>query len=509
MRPISNYTSDEAEQMKMPFRPSSRIEALVNKSSKSIGASCNVYLVEDDLNDIAFSQAWGTSVLGYQGAPSWDVSKLRPINTPLGSKGTASGAVSFARVYDSIVGEMRREEKKNGAGIVGLDYKHPELERFLNEPLKHAYKMVYLPMHDTSEATDLLKNNALLSLLSEAYDQFKTFLVKRPLPLADGTELGVNLCTEVEIPTKGFCNLGALNLSYFTPKNIHFLPAFFKLAMTKMVDYERKCREAAITTHFLSCPSPANRQVGLGIYGLSSVLGAWGNTYEEFNEALKFYGVDYLEGIEEILALVVTQNSKKTLAQTFASYLIQAYFEASTIAADAGLRAAFCIQPTVSTSQRSLDAFGYNVSPEVQPVDGIKHEGGVNYIRKSAIKGDSVQVCHPYTWTLDEVSYETYAETSALLQQLMESTGLAHRHSHCFYGERFTTQDLRNFYTGATRHRKSLYYRLPFSNNTSSLRKDSLWQEVDSGELFDGDLETLLSGCNLQKKGELDCDCQM
>lgn len=505
MKPIFNYTKDEVELMQLPFKPSSRVLALEHGTSKSVGASCNVSIVEDDLNAIAYAQAWGTSVLGYQGAPAWDLSKLRPIGSKLGTKGTASGATSFARVFDAIVGEMRREEKKNGAGMVGLDYRHQELRRFLDEPLKHAYKVVYLPMHDTVEAAFLLQDNQSLSLLAEAYNNFKCFLVKRPLPLADGTELAINLCTEVELPNKGFCILGSINLSYFTEANIYWLPAYFRMGMHRMVQYETMARTAAANTQFLQCDNPNNRQVGLGIYGLASVLGAWGIEYKEFNEALVYFGVNSNAHISQTLQQINNCSLDLDRAHTFVKYLVQAYADASIIARDAGLRAAFCIQPTVQQSQRSLDAYGYNVSPEIQPVDAIKHETGVSFIRKSAIKGDSVQVCHPGTWTIDEVPYETYAYTSALMQQLMDSTELSHRHSHCFYGERFTVENLKQFYLGQTRQRKSLYYRLPYTNNTESLRKDELWQDVGEGELYSGDLQSLLSK---QKPNTIVCECQ-
>jgi Ribonucleotide reductase, barrel domain len=507
--PKDLYTPEEQEMMRLPFRTSSRIQSM-SKGGKSIGASCNFFSIDDSISSIGDSFKWATEVLYVEGAPSLDLSNLRPKGSKVNGGGTASGAVSFGRIHDSIIGQMRRVEKKNGAGIVGLDYNHPELQDFLQEPFKNAYKMVYLPMHDTPEANLLLEDSASVELLAKAYDEFKCFLVKRPLPLADGTELGINLCTEVEIPHKGFCILGALNLSYFTPDNVYWLPRYFALAMRRMVEYEAQARAASFVNGTLSCESPANKQVGLGIYGLASMLGAWGVSYEEFNEALTFYGVRERHhlSIGDLLSLAL-EHPAKTLAQVFARELITGYYEASKIAHNAGLRAAFCIQPTVSTSQRSLDAHGYNVSPEVQPVDGIKHEGGVNYIRKSAVKGDSVQICHPGTWTLDEVPYNTYALTSSLLQQLMDSTGLGHRHSHCFYGERFTTADFKAFYLGETRHRKSLYYRLPFTNNTASLRKDTLWQEVEEGELYAGSIDNLLASCGLQQAGQIDCDCTM
>lgn len=469
---------------------SSRISALINNTSKSIGASCNVFSLEDNMESIGEGLAWCSAVLAYQGAPSIDLSKLRPKNSKLGTGGTASGSVSFGRMYDAIVSQMRREEKKNGAGILYLDYSHPDLDDFLAEPYKHAYKGVYVPMHDTPEAEALLANTALLEKLTKAYDRFECFLVKRPSPI-EGEDLLVNLCTEIEIPHKGFCILGSINLSAFTQQELSLIPEYFKSAMEDLVSVENIANHAASKTKYLGCNSPANRQVGLGVFGLSSLLGRLGMTYEEFND-------DLYAGL----------FNKKTKTGSLAHYLTEAYARASKVARKAGLRAAFCIQPTVSTSQRALDCEGYNVSAEIQPVDGIKTESGVSLLRKSAIKGDKVETYHPGTWTMDEVPYEVYARTSALFQQLMESTGLAHRHSHCFYGKEFTTKDFRDFYLGETKYRKSLYYRLSPTNNTSSLAKHELWQDVVEGEISEFNLEDFILSKGNQKFGAIECECQ-
>jgi hypothetical protein len=472
---------------------SSRISALVNGTSKSIGASCNVFSVEDNMESIGEGLAWCSAVLSYQGAPSIDLSKIRPKDSALGTGGTASGSVSFGRMYDSIVSQMRREEKKNGAGILYLDYSHPDLDDFLAEPYKHAYKGVYVPMHDTPEADRLLEDTQLVNKLSKAYDRFECFLVKRPLDI-NGENMLVNLCTEIEIPHKGYCILGSINLSSFKDNELHLIPEAFKRAIEELVHVENVAMKAASKTKYLGCNSPANRQVGLGVFGLASLLGRLGMTYEEFNDGL----YDDLFNIKIKIGSLVY-------------YLREAYAIASKVARKAGLRAAFCIQPTVSTSQRAVDCEGYNVTAEIQPVDGIKTEDGVRLLRKSSIKGDKVETYHPKTWTMDEVPYDDYARTSALFQQLMDSTGLAHRHSHCFYGKEFTTQDFLEFYIGETKYRKSLYYRLSPTNNISSLTKHKLWQNVEEGEISDFDIGDFLleqQKSNAQKFGSIECECQ-
>lgn len=464
------------------FHESSRMTAL-KEGRKSIGASCNTFKVQDSITSIAEAHTWAYQVLAYQGAPSLDYSELRPVGSTLSSGGTSSGAVSFMQPFDSICATMRRTEKKNGAGIVYLDWKHPELQQFLAADFKAAYKAVYIPMHDTEEAQVFLSNKKMLKMLAAAYDSFKCFLVKRPEPW-EGVELMTNLCTEVEIPHYGTCVLGAFNLAgYETFEDFkRWFSTDFTTAAQLMLDQARLAWHTQERTPLrvkTAMDFDANRQFGLGVFGLASALGGWGLTYEEIAGDHPFWSV------------------------------LSSGYHAAADAVDPYVRAAFCIQPTVTTSQRAKDWRGFAVSPEIQPVIGLTHEDGVSTILKSAIHGDKVVTYAPGTQTIYDVDYDTYAIVSARWQSVMNSTGLAHRHSHCFYGSRFSVEQLESYYTDPLLKRiRSLYYRLPSKVNNEALKKDTLWQDVTEEELADFSVDALLAGGTCQLKGESDCECQ-
>lgn len=487
------------------FIPSSRITALVNSSSKSIGASCNTYQAQDSIESIADAHAWSYQVLAYQGAPSVDFSKLRPRGAKLGTGGVSSGAVSFMKPFDAIVSTMRREEKKNGAGIAYLSYDHPDLQEFLDAKFDSAYKGVWIPMHGTFESERFIRNKKLTKQLADAYNNFKCFLVKKPEPV-DGEPLLVNLCTEVEIPSRGSCILGAHNLAAYS--NLQefandFLDDFLR-STYEMYDYFN-LTQSAIKGTPLQCTSVLNRQFGLGVLGLASILGKFGITYEELGSDIASAmdaSDDSLPGALAFLADKVSPSS------VFARTLIEGYFFASRAMRDK-VRAAFCIQPTVSTAQRTYDYDGFHVSPEIQPVIGLKHEQAVSTIVKSAIKGDNQINYNPRTWTIDETPYEAYALVSNGFQRILDATGLGHRHSHCFYGKTFDAKQLVKYYNNPIYSRiKSLYYRLPFNMNVDSLRKDTLWQDVKQEEIAGFDVDALLSGASCQVySSEPSCDC--
>jgi hypothetical protein len=389
---------------------------------------------------------------------------------------------------------MRREEKKNSAMLIGLSYDHPELDEFLDASFKAAYKAVYVPHPDTKEGKRFLSDTAMLVKLAEAYDNFKTFIVKTPTDYMGAPRM-VNLCTEIEIPggyggtAGGYCILGAVNLAqHFDPS---LLPATFLQAVKAMEDYRQQAEQAA-SLQGIGNSQAANVQFGLGVYGLASWLGNHDKaTYEEFNAALR---------------LTLAGRRVESDLGDFAYHLVEAYRQAADwLEEHTNVIAAFCIQPTVSTAQRSLDYFGYNVSPEIQPVQGLPHGDAVTTIVKSEIKGDKTIHYHPNTPTIDQVPYEVYRETSELWQTMMDSTGLAHRHSHCFYGKSFTVDNLRHWYNSPVR---SLYYRLPYKVNTDSMNKAQLWQDVKEGELGDFDLDAILNGGSVQMFGAIECECQ-
>lgn len=487
------------------FIPSSRIEGML-LGKKSAGASCNVYEVDDNLEDIANAFKWAIHVLGYQGAPSIHLGKLRPEGSPISTGGTASGALSFAIPFDKHFATMRRTEKKNGAGLLSLpwNYEREELKKFLRYPFDAAYRSVTVPMHDTPEAAEFLADEELLKLLANAYDNFSTFLVKDPGYL-NGEKMFINLCTEVRIPKKGTCVLGAINAASFNLDNILYkLPLVMADAADSMYAYMVMSNEYIQGTP-IACNSPNNNQFGLGLFGLASFLGVSVISYAEFGDALHDT-IDRAGGDGAHIDDVFYASTYKTPAHLLVAALAKGYAYATENVVGK-VNAAFTFQPTVSTAHRSYDRYGYVSSPELQPVQGIRHEDAVSTIVKSAQKGDKLVDYHPATWTVQEVPYEDYARVSSGMQRLINSTGLAHRHSHCYYGDKFTTDTLRAWYTDKEyKQILSLYYRLKFANN-DSLKKDTLWQDTTGIIDADFDLDSFLQGA-AQEPGQITCDCE-
>ena len=464
---------------------------------KSIGASCNTFSVGDSIDSIAEATSWGLYVSSYQGAPSWDISQLRPRNSAIASGGTSSGAASFSNVFDSVVGSMRRETKKNGAGIVYIDAFHPDLEEFLGLTFDYAYKAVYVPgNHDRDNQLELLES-PIASRLVTAYENNQAFIVKRPKPTEHG-ELLCNLCVEVEIPNRGTCVLGVINLAQYTPDNIHLLASDFYSASIEMHEAMLKVLNNLRNTP-LYCNSPDNRQFLLGLSGLASMLGIWGISYENFNKALS-YALTNADSIWQAYERSTTiENEKERL---LISNLLFAYTDATSFLRGK-VRAAFGIQPSATGAYDCSDALGFHSSAEIQPVIGVRYPEYVRGARKSALLGDMDVYWNPGTATVEDVPYEVYRETCCLFQSLFDLTGLAHRHSACFYGnEPFTLDSLETFMVSPQR---SLYYRLP-KTNQYAVDKSNIG--IDASDLFEDVSDLGLASCGIsQLPGSTECDC--
>jgi Ribonucleotide reductase, barrel domain len=470
------------------FRKSDRLNAFLTGSTKSTGFSCNTFVVGDSIGSIAEAAEWSLQVSAYQGAPSVDLSSLRPRNSRIASGGESSGAASFSKVFDAIVGSMRRPTKKNGAGIVWLRYDHPDLEEFFMSDFYAAYKGVYIPANSDQEAQQkLLESPELLERLATAYDEGVCFICKTPDVGLNNEPLVLNLCTEVEIPHRGGCTLGVINLSQYTTATIWELPNdFMDAALAMETDVNKVLQELPNTPLF--CTSPNNKQFGLGVSGLASLLANCGVSYAAFTTALEDV-VAWETRIWEIVDRA--EYLKTTSTSALLVYHICKAYEQATTALNRRVTKAFCVQPSATGAYQCADSSGYHSSPELQPVIGIRDGNGVHTIRKSQLLGDEKIVFHPATETVNDVPYAVYARLCNAWQQLLDSTGLAHRHSACWYsstGASFTVDDLRKFIEAP---RKSLYYRLP-SYNEVAIDKS----QVGTGLTCAFDLSDLEPGCD-------------
>ena len=397
------------------------------------------------------------------------LSKLRPKGTE-SIKGSdtlvASGPVSFAKLYSTLNEILRRGGTyRNGACVIHLDITHSDILDFVQCPrqeLPWVKRCVDVSKSSWSEAS-LGTKEAVLQGIARG----DIWLNKIKYDNERNRIYG-NVCLEVYLPSRGTCLLQHINLS---ANRIGDLRESFRKGMSELCDLHGRTGVGG-TGEYLS--PEQDRQVGLGVLGLSNFLANNNITYAQFGEAL--------EAVNE-------GRAYEGYAGLAARELYLAILEAASIARENNMKRAFAIAPTASCSYRSRDLNGYTATPEIAPpiartVDRDSGEFGVERVEYGNVEIAS------------EVGWETYKKVADQLMTMLSRTNLLHGYSFnswrdmVTYDEAFIDEWLVSSQT-------SLYYSLQVMSDVQD--KSNAYAALDEKEV-DEYLEGILN--------EPNCDCQ-
>tara|TARA_A100000164_G_scaffold17939_1_gene14604 strand:+ start:177 stop:920 length:744 start_codon:yes stop_codon:yes gene_type:complete len=226
-------------------------------------------------------------------------------------------------------------------------------------------------------------------------------------------------------------------------------------------------------------PPEEDRQVGLGMLGLSNFLANNNITYAEFGKAL-----------------TATNNAEpyEGYAGLAARELFLGIQQAANIARENNMERAFAIAPTASCSYRSRDLKGNTSTPEIAPpisrvVDRDSGEFGVEQVRYGDVEIAS------------EVGWINYKRVADQIMIMLDRTGLLHGYSFnswsdmVTYDEAFIEEWLKSPQT-------SLYYSLQVMSDTQD--KTDAYAALGDTEVQDY-LGSLFSEEPAMK---IECDCE-
>ena len=112
-----------------------RVQSWLDNPESRLPVSCTVYVVEDSMEGRAGIEAsWRfvSHALRFGAGCAVHLSNIRARGSENGKGLTASGPVSFAKIYSTLNETLRRGGiYKNGAVVAHLDIDHPDIIEFV------------------------------------------------------------------------------------------------------------------------------------------------------------------------------------------------------------------------------------------------------------------------------------------------------------------------------------------------------------------------------------------
>jgi len=445
-----------------------RVQSWIDDPTGRLPVSCTVFVVENEMegpNGIEASWRFASHALRYGAGCAIHLDNLDPKGHQRPSGVTASGPVSFGKIYSTLNEILRRGGVyKNGAIVLHISLNHPDALDFITTPrselpwVKRCINITEEWWQDCTFKEELLYGikSGDIWLNKVKYDN-------------EGNRIRGNVCLEVYLPSRGTCLLQHVNLSACEFGNI---TRAFAEGMSELCALHA-ATGIDVSGEYLS--PKVDRQVGLGMLGLANLLRRYGITYRQFGNALSQYNRG------EIV---------RTPAFELVSEIASGVEGAAAIAREYNMVRAFAIAPTASCSYRSRDLDGFTATPEIAPpisrtVDRDSGTFGVQTYNYGDVEIAS------------EVGWDAYKQVADGMMTLLDRTGLLHGYSFnswsdvVTYDNAFVEEWLRSPQT-------SLYYSLQVMGDTQD--KTDAYAALDAEDV-ENYLEDILTN-------ELTCDCQ-
>ena len=446
-----------------------RVENWMKDPEGRLPVSCTVFVVEDSMegdNGIEASWRYVSHALRFGAGVAVHLSKLRPKGHENGKGLTASGPVSFGKIYSTLNETLRRGGiYKNGACVLHLDIVHPDIIEFITTPradLPWVKRCVDLNEAQWELADDTTKEAIIYGIRSGDI-WLNKYKYNDKLERIYG-----NVCLEVYLPSRGTCLLQHINLGAC---NIDTIPRAFSEGMSSLCNLHSRTGVGA-TGEYL--PPETDKQVGLGLLGLANLLRRYKVTYEQFGSAL-----------DEINNGGFTAGP----AGEIANALQHGIKIAQNIAEDNDMVRAFAIAPTASVSYKSKDIDGYTCTPEIAPPISKKIDRDSGTFGVQSYDYGDVEIA-------SEVGWDAYKRVADGIMTMLNNTGLLHGYSFnswsdvVQYNNSFVEEWLASPQT-------SLYYSLQVMGDTQD--KSDAYAALD-----ESDVEDYLKGIIEPPQ----CDCQ-
>mgnify|MGYP003147834624 FL=1 len=444
-----------------------RVQSWIDDPNSRLPVSCTVFVVENEMegpNGIEASWRFASHALRYGAGCAIHLSKLDPKNYERPSGVTASGPVSFGKIYSTLNEILRRGGVyKNGAIVLHLDMDHPDCLEFIQasrQELPWVKRCVNITDDWWKACT--FKEELLYAIKSGDVWLNKVKYDK------EGNRVYGNVCLEVYLPSRGTCLLQHINCGACDVGN---LESAFVEGMTQLCELHAKTNVDA-SGEYLS--PTVDRQVGLGMLGLANLLRRFKVSYKEFGQGL----MDLNRGR-------LSASAGYALAEAFRG----AIEAAARVARDHGMVRAFAVAPTASCSYRYKDTDGFTTTPEIAPPIARHVDRDSGTFGVESYDYGNVEIA-------SEVGWHDYKKVADGLMTLLDNTGLLHGYSFNSWSD-MITYDNTFVEEWLASPQTSLYYSLQVMGDTQD--KSNVYAALEDSDV-DSYLEELLSPVP-------DCNC--
>jgi ribonucleoside-diphosphate reductase alpha chain len=289
------------------FMGAGRVQSAMGSPRNVTAYNCFVSgQIEDNMDSIMSAAAQAAETMRRGGGIGYDFSRIRPSGDRIVSLGsTASGPVSFMRIFDAVCGTIASSGQRRGAQMGVLRVDHPDIEEFIRAKRNENQLTNFnISIGVTDDFMQCVQNNKPFDLVfnGRVYDTIDARSLWDEIMRStwDWAEPGIifidrinndnplwyterieatNPCGEQPLPPFGACLLGSFNLvKYVDGERFNFemfkddIPHVVR-AMDNVIDrtkYPLKEQENE---------AKQKRRMGLGITGLANAISMCGYSY--------------------------------------------------------------------------------------------------------------------------------------------------------------------------------------------------------------------------------------
>lgn len=268
-------------------------------------SACFVLPVEDNMSSIFTTLKQAALIQQSGGGTGFNFSHLRPKNSLVTvTGGTASGPVSFMKIFDAATEHVKQGGKRRGANMGILNVDHPDIEEFIfSKRKKEALNNFNISVGITDEFMNAVECNADWHLVhpntnvivkklkakkiwndivESAWQTGDPGLIfidtinsSNPTPALGKIE-STNPCGEVPLLSYEACNLGSVNLSKFIKQNYDSIEIDWR-RLEDVIKIAIRFLDNVIEVNNYIFPeikilASGNRKIGLGVMGWAELL---------------------------------------------------------------------------------------------------------------------------------------------------------------------------------------------------------------------------------------------